>query len=887
MGSSSSAALSVEASTRRGKFSAVATQEDDKPRGRFNPRELLQMLQFANFWSRPWLGWLFVYILVLLFFFVYRCVGMSALISMYGTVNDRTAGVEFGSLGLGLLEDLTCATYLVAVLWLLDFTLSRLLGASSDSMTVQTFIRWKRQRVIRRVVTFASSWVLFVAMAAPFVADILLVRLRSMRFTFEIVSMAIEDSDMVGSVAISSAEFNEAYVAASILVTVATFFAAVRTWTSWADLARWNPAQALVRLVRRIPFPYKKHDDELWTPKKDPESDSSEDVNESLLEGGELNPYTETVTPKRLSCSIQAVAVDKLGCVSTTCGSSVPATKCRRVVLWIKSVDWLLCVVQGILALLAFVLMPMTVLAISQASSPLIANVAMDTTINELFMRALKVTEAGFVPTVADGTIERASAYIHATESYTLFAGDSLYRQTSGFHGDLAFNVSVNDANPPNVVVLALESFRFHDSHYLVGDDDPSNLFRGWNGSVVPNFDKWARRGVAFPNLWSSWKTSRSLVSLLFAQVPYDSIQSTDTAGGRTDVELAGMPQLFKAKGYETFFTTGTWTSYDDWSVFLPAHGFDTLWDQDDMMALGESDLGISPDDWKGPAQRKFIWGVHDDVSFEVLGNLLVNKTREQSDRVAAGEAKQPLFLTHYSISSHVAYQARPAWYAKAKKPDFSALYGGEDHSGNVKNYLEMRHFTDLELGKFMDRMAAEGVLNDTIVLIVGDHGQAPEFGNDTPEKRDVSCTHVAGALIAEGRLGEYVGLKIQDAVEHYDMLNTLADITGVPEGGFFQDGVGRSLKRAAPFGERVVYSNNPNVKNSVVRGHERLRYDRSTSSVMLHNAYSDHDMQRDLFPALSTEKKNQWLDWRDKGREVAAYYKTRWEGKCLLAATC
>ncbi|KAG3010170.1 hypothetical protein PC128_g15020 [Phytophthora cactorum] len=41
-------------------------------------------------------------------------------------------------------------------------------------------------------------------MAAPFVVDIMLVRLRSMRFTFETVSMAIAESDMVSSVAISN-----------------------------------------------------------------------------------------------------------------------------------------------------------------------------------------------------------------------------------------------------------------------------------------------------------------------------------------------------------------------------------------------------------------------------------------------------------------------------------------------------------------------------------------------------------------------------------------------------------------------------------------------------------------------------------------------------------
>ncbi|GMF23429.1 unnamed protein product [Phytophthora lilii] len=305
------------------------------------------------------------------------------------------------------------------------------------------------------------------------------------------------------------------------------------------------------------------------------------------------------------------------------------------------------------------------------------------------------------------------------------------------------------------------------------------------------------------------------------------------------------------------------------------------------MMALGESDLGISPKDWDGAAQRGFEWGVHDDVSFEILANLLINKTNEQTDRVAAGASKTSLFLTHYTISSHVTYDRFPTRYANVDKPDFSALYEGEEYSTNIHNYLNMRYFAAMEFGKLMDKMEAAGILNDTIILVVGDHGQAPEFGNDPSEKRDVSCTHVAAALIAEGRLGKYAGLKIEDAAEQYDMLNTFADIIGVPEEGFLQDGVGRSLKRNVTFGDRAIVSNNPAVKNSIVRGHARLKYDRSTDSVLLHDAYIDQDMKHDLFPALSTEKKNQWREWRDLGREVTAYYKKRWEGKCLLSATC
>ncbi|KAG1693515.1 hypothetical protein DVH05_023280 [Phytophthora capsici] len=110
----------------------------------------------------------------------------------------------------------------------------------------------------------------------------------------------------------------------------------------------------------------------------------------------------------------------------------------------------------------------------------------------------------------------------------------------------------------------------------------------------------------------------------------------------------------------------------------------------------------------------------------------------------------------------------------------------------------------------------------------------------------------VAGAIIAEGRLGESAGLVIEDTVEHYGMLNTLADITGFPKKVFFQTGAGRSLKRKVPFGERAVFM---------------------TASVMLHDTENDHGMTRDLFLELSPEKQAEWEKWCDYGGRVTAYF--------------
>ncbi|KAG3200816.1 hypothetical protein PC128_g4312 [Phytophthora cactorum] len=382
--------------------------------------------------------------------------------------------------------------------------------------------------------------------------------------------------------------------------------------------------------------------------------------------------------------------------------------------------------------------------------------------------------------------------------------------------------------------------------------------------------------------MWSSLPTSRFVESLLFAQIPYDSTVKTGTSGGWTDTKLFGLPQLFTAKGYETFFTTGCGTTFDGWDSFFSAHGYDTVWSNLKMIELANKELGITRDQWFGPEHRGFQWGVHDDISFKFLGDLLVNKTKVQREMMASGEDKTPLFLTDYTISSHVPFDSSPTWYAEMEKPDFSALYEGKNHERAIKRYLDLRYFTDMELGKFLDRMAAEGILNDTIVVIVGDHGQAPEA--DLWNIHEDSVRRVASAIIAEGRLGDAVGLVIDDAAEQYDILNTLADITGVPEGGFVQHGVGRSLKRKVPFGERVVFANDPGYKMSIVRGYQRLRYDGVLDSMFVHDTEADHYIERDLFPELPPKEQAEWKRWRDYGRKITAYYKKRWDEKCFLA---
>ncbi|KAI9985134.1 hypothetical protein PInf_004448 [Phytophthora infestans] len=794
------------------------------------PRPWSWSLREVDVASLPWLGWLFVYAFVQFYFSISRCLALKALVVMYGSATDYTAFVKMSALSLGFFEDFVCTTYYASALWVFD-TLKQILMeryGSTGGMAVD---------IVGGIATFTLSWVLFIAMMAPFVADMMLVVYRDMRFSFRLLASLIKEREYLKAAPISTDEMQTAYVTAGYLVVIATLFASVRTWTKWADLALWNPTQLV------------------------------------------LNPVTNLTIGKSSKKGAGGVKYEALSLEEGTSSTAKASNKVSEPSTTRHQLVRVAVVVLGL------VVVPAMGVALRSACSPLVAYAALNVTLNELLLHMFEPAPIEVELANLTGNKPWVEKYIDKTEEYERFGDDTMFRRTTGFKGELAFNVTIDNDNPPNVLIIGVESFRYRDSRYLVGEEDPSNLFKGTNLTITPNFDRWAKRGVALRNIWSSIPTSRSLESALFAQIPYHSNTQSGVTGGKVQTKLSGVPQLFSEKGYETYFTTGSTLEFDNWNTFLPSHGFDNVWDARKMKRMAEQTLNISHQDWDGVEHRGFGWGVHDDLSFKLLGDFLLKKRARQMEKSAQGEPKMPTFVTHYTITSHEPYESWPKWYDEAEKPDFSVMYEGEQNAHRIERYMKARYFTDMELGKFMDRMQREGFLNDTIVVIFGDHGQAPE--SDNANLHEESVTRVPATIIAEGRLGDAVGLVLDDVAEQYDLLNTLADITGLPKGGFQQNGVGRSLKRKASSKKHVVYSNDPLRKMAIVRGHERLRYDEITDSMMLHDTETDFHMTTDLLPFLKPEERAEWEALREDGRLITTYYRKRWDENCLLAAKC
>ncbi|ETP18246.1 hypothetical protein F441_07484, partial [Phytophthora nicotianae CJ01A1] len=96
---------------------------------------------------------------------------------MYGSPSDYTAIVKMSALSLGFFEDFVCTTYFASALWIFDTFKQMVMEryGSTGGMTLD---------IVGGIATFAVSWLLFIAMLAPFVADMMLVVYRDMRFSF-------------------------------------------------------------------------------------------------------------------------------------------------------------------------------------------------------------------------------------------------------------------------------------------------------------------------------------------------------------------------------------------------------------------------------------------------------------------------------------------------------------------------------------------------------------------------------------------------------------------------------------------------------------------------------------------------------------------------------
>ena len=292
----------------------------------------------------------------------------------------------------------------------------------------------------------------------------------------------------------------------------------------------------------------------------------------------------------------------------------------------------------------------------------------------------------------------------------------------------IPITVSSAEKDPPNVILFFLESTgKKHTSLGLEVETTPNLKIladKGWQvadaSAVVPHTTK-----ALISTLCGDWPQ-------LVTSVPESSV------GGLPEHCL---PKLLNGIGYRTAFFQTARHTFEERRDLVHHMGFDYFRSKESL------------------DRRKFessnYFGLDDRAMIEPAIRWLK-------------KGKKPFFLSMLSLASHHKYTL-----PKKEKPKYSK-------KGTKYKHLSAVHYVDTVLGEFMERLRGEGLMDNTVIVIVGDHGEGMgEHGRKQHDlvlwQEGISIPMVLyGPDVLKGT-GTITGPRQQ-----IDILPTILDIIGV-----------------------------------------------------------------------------------------------------------
>lgn len=204
---------------------------------------------------------------------------------------------------------------------------------------------------------------------------------------------------------------------------------------------------------------------------------------------------------------------------------------------------------------------------------------------------------------------------------------------------------------------------------------------------ITPNLNKWANRSVYFDNLYyqiAAGGTSDAEFMTNNSLYPAPSGSAYFLYCGN---EFNAMPKNFKDSGYDTAALHGYRENFWNRNIVYKQFGFNNFYSEKNYNIDENVGLGLS------------------DKSF----------LNQSIDKIKA--LNKPYYAFLITLSSHFPYDDT------IKYGDFNV---GTYEGTLFGDYLKAIHYTDEQLGIFLDKLDKEGILKDSVVVLYGDHYAIP-----------------------------------------------------------------------------------------------------------------------------------------------------------------
>jgi choline-sulfatase len=257
----------------------------------------------------------------------------------------------------------------------------------------------------------------------------------------------------------------------------------------------------------------------------------------------------------------------------------------------------------------------------------------------------------------------------------------------------------------------------------------------GFQEIETPALDRLASEGVLFQQAATAAPLTLPAHTTIFTSRVPPEHGVRDNGGFFVDASETTLAETLQARGFRTGAFVGAYVLDSKWGL---DQGFETYFDDFDLTKYRAISLGA--------IQRP--------------ANEVVDKALEW----LAGVAGQRFFGWVHLYDPHTPYEP---------PEPFKSRYPGRPYLGEIA-------FTDSQVGRLVDFLRERGILDRTVIVVVGDHGESLDDHGEGSHGFFIYESVVRVPLIIRAPLQGAGGKRVADVVRTLDIAPTVAELLGV-----------------------------------------------------------------------------------------------------------
>lgn len=357
----------------------------------------------------------------------------------------------------------------------------------------------------------------------------------------------------------------------------------------------------------------------------------------------------------------------------------------------------------------------------------------------------------------------------------TMFGYDTAAREFREFYKEQSKNKKqdnqyTNVFEGKNILVIHAESIQ----NFLI--DLKIN-----GQEITPNLNNLAKNSLYFNNFYPQITTGTSSDTEFTFETGLLPSTSGITFVSYFDREYETLSKKLKQKGYFNFAMHANNGDYWNRNLMYANLGYDKYYSKDSYIVTEETSIGLGLSDKEFFKQSIHILEDINTYSRPFYGKIITLTNHSPFDQI---DSYDPLNLTLNYTYLDEAFE---------EKIGVRPYLEGRE----MGNYLKSCHYADAALGEFLNSLSESGILENTIIILYGDHEakiSKSEFNymynydpvndkiKDETDESYISFENYKYDLIKNTPLmiyeenSEYVG-EVSDVMGMYDLLPTLANM--------------------------------------------------------------------------------------------------------------